>query len=279
MAAVTVLSCVHVLSLAMLVIAASQGPQPGTLNHGTNKETETELSRGSELPNTTSSIQTKYSQSHPGGVLNNYSVLAANSTGRHILETHRILELQLEKYARDFPITDELLEALEEMGQWMDIPDDELQHLQQDESYPNYHLHGQPYPPRQTYKHKVEHLGVLLRRRVERLRQTPNQRVELVFLVDSSTTVGPGNFANELIFVRKLLADFTVDQRTTRVALVTFSSQDRVVRHVDHLGQSDDVHNKCSLLEEELGRIRYTGGGTDTLGAFQEAEVSNMIHT
>lgn len=126
-------------------------------------------------------------------------------------------------------------------------------------------------------KVKVEHLGELLKRHVENLRRTANRKAELVFLVDSSASVGAENFFNELKFVKKLLADFTVDRNTTRVCVVTFSSRSRIVRHIDHLTQPTDSHHKCSLLEEELPKIQYTGGGTYTLGAFLEAQVRGVI--
>ena len=40
---------------------------------------------------------------------------------------------------------------------------------------------------------------------------------DLVFLVDSSASVGAETFYNEIKFIRKLLADFTVSENTTRV--------------------------------------------------------------
>jgi CUB/sushi domain-containing protein len=93
-----------------------------------------------------------------------------------------------------------------------------------------------------------------------------------VFLVDSSASVGAENFFNELKFVRKLLADFTVSSDAARVAVVTFSSKNRVVRHIDHLttnkvasaSMMSEPH-KCFLLEQELPAIGYTGGGTYTV--------------
>ena len=44
----------------------------------------------------------------------------------------------------------------------------------------------------------------------------PGVEADLVFLVDSSASVGATNFYNEIKFIRKLLADFTVSQNTTR---------------------------------------------------------------
>ena len=125
----------------------------------------------------------------------------------------------------------------------------------------------------QTSRSKVEVFGEILKRHVHELRRTANRKVELVFLVDSSASVGSEEFLNELKFVKKLLADFTVDRHTTRVSVVTFSSRSRVIRHIDHLTHSRDENHKCSLLEEELPKIEYSGGGTYTLGAMLEAEV------
>ena len=100
--------------------------------------------------------------------------------------------------------------------------------------------------------------------------------MDLVFLVDSSASVGGVYFQEEIKFVRKLLADFTVDMNTTRVAVITFSSREKVVRQVDHLTRPNDNNHKCSLLVEEIPKIKYVGGGTYTLGAFLEAKVSSL---
>ena len=122
-------------------------------------------------------------------------------------------------------------------------------------------------------REKVASLGTVLKTYVHNLRRTANRQVDLVFLVDSSASVAEENFKSELKFVRKLLADFTVDQNSTRVAVITFSSPSRVVREVDQISQPSETHHKCSILEEELPAIRYTGGGTFTLGAMLEAQV------
>ncbi|UYV77161.1 SVEP1 [Cordylochernes scorpioides] len=126
-----------------------------------------------------------------------------------------------------------------------------------------------PLPPGpSTGSHsRVEELGALLKVHVARLRRAST--AELVFLVDSSSSVGADNFADELRFVRKLLADFTVSRNATRVGVVTFSSKGRVVTHVDHLSEPS---NKCELLEHQLPGIGYSGGGTYTLGAMLEAQ-------
>jgi CUB/sushi domain-containing protein len=111
--------------------------------------------------------------------------------------------------------------------------------------------------------------------------------------------LGPENFSSELRFVRKLLADLEVSSSATRVALVTFSSPGSVFRHVDTISQSGNfrsanvtklsksrnvtklnqsfkvvLRHKCAILERALPAIEYSGGGTYTLGALLEAQVS-----
>ena len=80
--------------------------------------------------------------------------------------------------------------------------------------------------------------------------------------------------------MRKLLADFTVSSDAARVAVVTFSSKNRVVRHIDHLttkkaSATMSEPHKCFLLEQELPAIGYTGGGTYTVMSI-ERRYSNV---
>uniref|UniRef100_A0A8C6R2L0 Sushi, von Willebrand factor type A, EGF and pentraxin domain-containing protein 1 n=1 Tax=Nannospalax galili TaxID=1026970 RepID=A0A8C6R2L0_NANGA len=117
---------------------------------------------------------------------------------------------------------------------------------------------------------KVERLGRAFRSRVRRLRELSG-RLELVFLVDESSSVGQANFLNELKFVRKLLSDFPVVSTATRVAIVTFSSKNNVVPRVDYISTSRAHQHKCALLSREIPAITYRGGGTYTKGAFQQA--------
>ncbi|KAL3867860.1 hypothetical protein ACJMK2_040706, partial [Sinanodonta woodiana] len=122
-------------------------------------------------------------------------------------------------------------------------------------------------------KKKIERLGAVLKGHIKELRMSTNKQIDLIFLVDSSTSVGKNNFIEEVKFVKKLLSDFTVDTNHTRVSVITFASRERVTRQIDYLNDetSRDRH-KCSLLVEDLPKITYSGGGTFTLGAFIEAK-------
>ena len=124
---------------------------------------------------------------------------------------------------------------------------------------------------------KVRNLGRVLKCYIQSLRAQWNRKVELVFVIDSSSSIGRENFTNELKFVKKLLSDFTVDTDNTRVSLITFSNKDAVISHVNHLSQAENpaANHKCSLLDQlqRVGRD-YKGGGTYTLGGLMEAQVS-----
>lgn len=54
-------------------------------------------------------------------------------------------------------------------------------------------------------------------------------KLDIVFLIDASSSVGKNNFKSELKFVKKILSDVTVDSSHTRVAIVTFSSPSNTV--------------------------------------------------
>uniref|UniRef100_A0A182K190 Sushi, von Willebrand factor type A, EGF and pentraxin domain-containing protein 1 n=1 Tax=Anopheles christyi TaxID=43041 RepID=A0A182K190_9DIPT len=99
-----------------------------------------------------------------------------------------------------------------------------------------------------------------------------NERLDIVFLIDASSSVGPNNFQSELRFVKKLLAGFDVSVNRTRIALVTFSSRKKVFRHVDQISHPQSGNDKCLLLNYQLPAIEYSGGGTYTYGALREAE-------
>lgn len=66
------------------------------------------------------------------------------------------------------------------------------------------------------------------------------------FLIDSSSSVGKTNFLSEIKFVKKMLGDFTVSLNHTRVAIVTFSSQGKVVSYVYYLGVVHISTNACT---------------------------------
>lgn len=76
-------------------------------------------------------------------------------------------------------------------------------------------------------KSKVEVLGEVFKHAIDGLKLSG--ALDLVFLVDASSSIGQSNFRSELKFVKKMMSDITVDYNHTRVAIVTFGSAENVV--------------------------------------------------
>lgn len=79
-------------------------------------------------------------------------------------------------------------------------------------------------------KSKVEVLGEVFKHEVDALKSSG--ALDLVFLVDASSSIGESNFRSELKFVKKIMSDVTVDYNHTRVAIITFGSAENVVCNV-----------------------------------------------
>ncbi|CAH0560178.1 unnamed protein product [Brassicogethes aeneus] len=120
------------------------------------------------------------------------------------------------------------------------------------------------------FKSKIDILGEIFKKNIDDLKK--NNKLDLIFLVDASSSVGDKNFKSELKFVKKLLSDITVDYNHTRIAVVTFSSSNNINVNIDEISQPSKDHNKCLLLNTQLGNIDYKGGDTYTLGAFKAAQ-------
>ena len=85
-----------------------------------------------------------------------------------------------------------------------------------------------PHGEIQNTKSKFQKSSEIFKSSVTKLKKG-HKKIDLVFLIDSSSSVGKMNFHSEIRFVKKVLADFTVSYNNTRVAIVSFSSAGKVV--------------------------------------------------
>lgn len=85
-------------------------------------------------------------------------------------------------------------------------------------------------------KEQMDVMSSTFRRIITKIKMK-HKRIEMIFLVDSSSSVGKENFANEISFVKRLLSDFNVSFNYTRVALITFSSRSKIVRNFANLSR------------------------------------------
>lgn len=92
------------------------------------------------------------------------------------------------------------------------------------------------------FKSKIDILGEVFKKNIDSIKIS--SQLDIVFLIDASSSVGEFNFNSELRFVKKLLSDVTVDYNHTRVAIVTFSSPSNIVSGYfnSYLRKKDNEH-------------------------------------
>ena len=84
-------------------------------------------------------------------------------------------------------------------------------------------------------------------------------RADLVFLIDSSTSVGEANFQKMLRYVITIIQEIRISSRDFRVGIATYSSSATI--HI----QLDTYERKDELLFAIM-RIPYNYGSTNTPG-------------
>ena len=94
---------------------------------------------------------------------------------------------------------------------------------------------------------------------------------DLFFLLDSSTSIQPEEFRKQTEFAKDVLRMFEYGQSKTRVGLATFSDKYQTAIHLD------DFNNTAALMEE-IDRVPYLGGDTNTGAALRQVteEFKNM---
>lgn len=88
--------------------------------------------------------------------------------------------------------------------------------------------------------------------------------LELVFIIDSSESIGPENFELVKDFVNALIDRVSVSHEATRVGVVLFSHMDVVVTSLQQLSDQASV-------KDAVRRMAYLGEGTFTGSAIRRA--------
>lgn len=89
---------------------------------------------------------------------------------------------------------------------------------------------------------RIHELSTVLKQTIYRIRQQ-YKKMDIIFLIDSSSSVGKSNFHSELRFVIKFLSDFNVSFNYTRVSILTFSSQEKIVRTIVEIPNPIIIYN------------------------------------
>lgn len=108
------------------------------------------------------------------------------------------------------------------------------------------------------FKSKLDVLGEVFKKSVQFFKVST--KLDIVFLVDASSSVGSLNFKSELKFIKKLLSDITVDYNHTRVAVVTFSSPSDTVSYSIYYSTSvynDSYYSQIVQLKYHPAIVRF----------------------
>lgn len=89
-------------------------------------------------------------------------------------------------------------------------------------------------------------------------------RAELVFVLDSSTTVGPDNWKHQIAFLQNLIKPFDVSSSGTRVGVILFNTE---VKYPIKLSKT----RSKSITSNAIGRLRFTEGLTFMGEALEKA--------
>jgi len=96
-------------------------------------------------------------------------------------------------------------------------------------------------------------------------------RVDVIFVVDESTSVGPGNFTLIKSFLSALVGRLDIDSGSTRVGLLKFAS---VVDTVQAFNL--DAHSSVVSVQSAILSLTYTGGRTHTADALRYARTDML---
>jgi len=98
---------------------------------------------------------------------------------------------------------------------------------------------------------------------------TAGLRLDLVFIIDSSASIGSSNFNALKQSIENIVTPLTISRRGTRVAAIQFSTDVALLFNLN-------AHKDKDSLIEAIRNIRYIGGFTDTAEALKLLRTSTL---
>lgn len=90
----------------------------------------------------------------------------------------------------------------------------------------------------------------------------PEARLDIVFVLDASSSVGTTNFDEMKDFVKDFLLDADIDKDKARVGVIIYSTSEHVMFQMNH------YHTKADVFKA-VDNIKYITGVTNTAGALK----------
>ena len=97
-----------------------------------------------------------------------------------------------------------------------------------------------------------------------------NSPGDILFLVDTTSSLSNYAFQAEKIFIEGFLNTITVSVKAVRVELIPFDSP-QVSSYIDQVSNPTSAKNKCTFGEKMIQMHHTYGWATNTKGAFQQA--------
>ena len=94
--------------------------------------------------------------------------------------------------------------------------------------------------------------------------------IDLIFVLDSSKSVGRTNFGKTKDFVEGVVDAFEIGSDRTRVGVIQYSSNVNFVFHLD-------AYMDKTLLKQAIRNIGYIGSGTRTVDALETMESEGFV--
>ena len=92
------------------------------------------------------------------------------------------------------------------------------------------------------------------------LTECQTRGIDLIFVLDSSGSVGSSNFQNVRNFVSNLVSQLEIGSDNTQVGLINYGSSYRIEFHLN-------THQDSSSLLRAIGNVPYTNGASTNTGA------------
>ena len=93
---------------------------------------------------------------------------------------------------------------------------------------------------------------------------------DIIFVVDSSGSVGSSNFALVKSFLSEIVSRLDIDRGTTHVGLVTYSTYARTRFYLSS-------YTSVASVQSAISRLTYPGGITNTAAALAHVRASMLI--
>ncbi|KAL4222984.1 von Willebrand factor type A domain [Mactra antiquata] len=94
---------------------------------------------------------------------------------------------------------------------------------------------------------------------------------DVMFVVDSSLSVGKTNFVKVKDFIKQMLGNFDIGLNTTRIGMIVYNTDAKISFNLDEYNNTQDII-------DAIDNIKYSSGGTNTAQALELMRTQGFLH-